>query len=80
MIALPREESRKKLPPLSSLPAKWQAEYRRVLPLAIERYGGQWGGRAECEYQIHLYVCNCWKAEDAKSKAKPDDGQGLLFG
>jgi hypothetical protein len=55
-------ESRERRPPLESLPAKWRAEYRRVLALTLARYAGQWG-RAECEYQIHLLVVNGWRQE-----------------
>jgi hypothetical protein len=71
-------ESREKLPSLESLPAKWQAEYRRVLPLAIERYAGQWSGVEECEYQIHLFVVNCWRAEQKAQRQVQE--QGTLFG
>ncbi|MGE5607643.1 MAG: hypothetical protein ACM359_00165 [Bacillota bacterium] len=71
-----RKERRKKLSPLASLPEKWQKEYQRILPLAIAKYSGQWGGEDECRYVIHSYVVDCWRAE--QKTATPT--QGLLFG
>lgn len=81
-------QTRRPLPPLSSLPEKWQREYHRVLALASARYKGQWGGEEECRYIIHGYVVDCWEQEqDQAAKAKSVEAQigqpweqGLLFG